>query len=367
MTKNSSPSITEDQQLEALYQSLSNHIVQARQAVLRSIDTEMVRAYWLIGRDIIRNEQNGQVRADYGKGLLIALSTRLTSEFGRGFSEVNLKNMRKFFIEYQKVSKSPIGHTLCAESETPEFSSKLGWSHYRCLMRITRPEARAFYEIEAAKNCWSVRELERQIESLLYDRLAKSKNKAKIMQLIYEGQEVYQAEDVFKEPVVLEFLNLPESHQLVESKVEEALINNLQQFLLELGKGFAFVARQKRLTFDGNHFYADLVFYHVILKCYVIVDIKTKTLTHGDLGQMQLYVNYFDREIKIENDSPSIGLILCTEKSDSMVQYQLGDMAKQIFASKYQFHLPTEAELENALKRELKLIQKELIEDLVNG
>lgn len=357
MTKIASTNHIEMPDLEALYQTLSNHVIYARQAVLRSIDTEMVRAYWLIGRDIIRDEQNGQTRAGYGKALLKALSNRLTSQFGRGFSEANLKNMRQFYLEYQIDSEYPIRYTVSSEFDAPQFNLKLGWSHYSTLMRIPRLEARAFYETEAAKNCWSVREMERQIESLLYDRLAKTKNKEKMMQLIYEGQEITQPEDAFKEPVVLEFLNLPEAHQLIESKVEEALINNLQQFLLELGKGFAFVARQKRLSFDGNHFYADLVFYHVILKCYVIVDLKIKTLTHGDLGQMQLYVNYFDREIKMDNDNPTIGLILCTEKSDSMVQYQLGDMAKQIFASKYQFHLPTEAELENELRRELRLIK----------
>jgi predicted nuclease of restriction endonuclease-like (RecB) superfamily len=334
-------------------------VTQARQAVLRSIDTEMVRAYWLIGRDIVRDEQNGQMRADYGKALIKAVSIRLTTEFGRGFSEANLRNMRQFFIEFQPVSDYPIRYTVSSELGAPQFNPKLGWSHYTCLMRIPRLEARAFYEIEAAQNCWSVRELERQIESLLYDRLAKSKNKETIMKLIYEGQEIAQPQDAFKDPFVLEFLDLPESHQLIESKFEEALINNLQQFLLELGKGFAFIARQKRLSFDGNHFYADLVFYHVILKCYVIVDLKTKTLSHGDLGQIQLYVNYFDREIKMDNDNPTIGLILCTEKSDSMVQYQLGDMAKQIFASKYQFHLPTEKELENQLIRELRLLKTE--------
>lgn len=360
MPKKSSNLIVVEPELNDLYQSVSNHIVQARQAVLRSIDTEMVRAYWLIGRDIVKKEQHGQSRADYGTAMIKALATKLTAQFGKGFSEVNLRSMRLFYQEYQTVNDTTIQHTVCAESNIPQFSQKLGWSHYRCLIRIPRPNARAFYEIEAAKNCWSVRELQRQIESLLYDRLAKSKSKEKMMQLIHEGQEIQSPEDALKDPFVLEFLDLPESHQLVESKVEQALINNLQHFLLELGKGFAFVARQKRLTLDGNHFYADLVFYHVILKCYVIVDIKIKTLSHGDLGQMQLYVNYFDREIKMENDNPTIGLILCTEKSDAMVQYQLGDMAKQIFASKYQFHLPTEEELKNELKRELRLIQKEL-------
>lgn len=230
-------------------------------------------------------------------------------------------------------------------------------------MRVHRPEARRFYEIEAEKNCWSGRELERQINSLLFDRLSKSKDKKGLIKLACKGQEINTPEDAIKEPLILEFLGLPESHRLVESKVEEAIINNLQNFLLELGKGFAFVARQKRLTLDGDHFYADLIFYHVILKCYTIIDIKSRKLSHADLGQMQLYVNYFDQEVRTESDNPTIGLILCTKKSDAMVKYMLGDKAKQIFASKYQFHLPTEAELEAELKREIKEFQNQLLKD----
>ena len=271
--------------------------------------------------------------------------------------------MRKFYLEYQPNSDDyPIQHTTCTEFQ-PEFMPCLGWSHYRLLMRVGRSEARAFYEIEASKNNWSVRELERQIGSLLFDRLAKSRDKEGVMALAYKGQELNQPEDAIKEPFVLEFLGIPESHRLIESKLEEALISNLQKFLLELGKGFAFIARQKRLTLENDHFYADLVFYHVILKCYVIIDIKTKKLSHADLGQIQLYVNYFDQEIKTENDNPTIGLVLCTEKSDAMVKYTLGEKVKQIFASKYQFHLPTEAELEAELKREIKEIKGRLREE----
>lgn len=227
-------------------------------------------------------------------------------------------------------------------------------------MRVDRLEARAFYEIEAFKSNWSARELERQIASLLFDRLAKSKDKKGLMKLTSLGQEIENAEDAIKDPLILEFLGLPESHLLTESKLEEALIHNLQHFLLELGKGFAFIARQKRLTLDGDHFYTDLVFYHIILKCFVIIDIKTNKLTHADLGQMMLYVNYFDREIKTKNDNPTIGLVLCTEKSDAMVNYTLGERGKQIFTSKYQFHLPTEAELEKEIKREIKAIKEQL-------
>jgi predicted nuclease of restriction endonuclease-like (RecB) superfamily len=244
--------------------------------------------------------------------------------------------------------------------QIPKFNPKLSWTHYRELIRISRKEARNFYEIEAAKNNWSTRELKRQIGSLLFDRLLKSKDKEGLLKLASHGQEIHVPEDTMKDPIVLEFLGLPESHRLVESELEKALINNLQHFLLELGKGFAFVARQKRLTLEGDYFYADLVFYHVILKCYIIVDIKINPLTHGDLGQMLLYVNYFDQEVKTETDNPTIGLVLCTKKNDAMVKYTLGEKAKQIFASKYQFHLPTEAELTEELKREIKEIKERL-------
>jgi predicted nuclease of restriction endonuclease-like (RecB) superfamily len=323
-----------------LYQKASAYIDQARKTIHQTIDTEMVKAYWRIGRDIVEEEQLGKKRAEYGIFLLRGLSEMLTKNYGRGFSGSTLRDIRLFYQTYPH-----------------EFNPTLGWIHYRALMRVYSPEARNFYEIEAKKNCWSGRELERQINSLLFERLAKSKDKKGLMRLACKGQEIDTPADAIKEPLILEFVGMPESHRLVESKLEEALTNNLQEFLLELGRGFAFVARQKRLTLDGDHFYADLVFYHVILKCYVIVDIKTRKLTHADLGQMQLYVNYFDEEIITSTDNPTIGLILCTKKSDAMVKYTLGEKAKQIFASKYQFHLPTEKELEAELKREIKVIQ----------
>lgn len=352
--------------LDTLYSSLSSHIDRARNKVQRTIDTEMVKAYWLIGRDIIQEEAKYQEESTYGKAIIKQISKRLSQQYGRGFSEANLKNMRQFFIIYQMDNEYPIRYTLCSDSGSLNFNEKLGWSHYRCLMRVSRTEARAFYEKEAANNNWSVRELERQIDTFLFDRLIKTSNREKIMAMVYQGQEINKPEDAIKDPVVLEFLNLPESHRLIENKIEEAIINNLQEFLLELGKGFAFIGRQKRLTFDRNHFYADLVMYHVVLKCFVIIDIKTQRLSHGDLGQMQLYVNYFDEEIKMDNDNPTIGLVLCTEKSDEMVKYQLGEKAKQIFASTYQFHLPTEKELEQELKREIKEIKHDLNRDRKN-
>jgi predicted nuclease of restriction endonuclease-like (RecB) superfamily len=217
--------------------------------------------------------------------------------------------------------------------------------------------ARDFYEKEAIENHWSARELERQISSLLFDRLTHSLDPKGILDLSKKGQDIQTPEDAIKDPLILEFLHLPESHQLIETKVESALINNLQAFLLELGKGFAFVGRQKRITLESDHFYADLVMYHIILKCYVIIEIKTKKLSHADLGQIQLYVNYYDQHYKREDDNPTIGIVLCTEKNDTMVKYALGEQVKNIFATKYQFHLPTEAQLTHELKRELKAIE----------
>lgn len=267
--------------LTQLYKKVIAHIDHARKVLHRVVDAEMVRAYYCIGREIIQEEQKGSERAEYGSFLLQALSQRLTQQYGRGFSITTLKDIRKFYLVYSDFDKKR--HALRGVFEV-NFNPKLSWIHYRTLMRISRAKARQFYEIEAINNNWSGRELERQVNSLLFDRLLKSKDKQGLLELSRKGQEIQKFEDTIKEPLVLEFLSLPETHQLVESKLEEALINNLQHFLLELGKGFAFIGRQKRLTLDGNHFYADLVFYHVILKCYVIIDIKTQKLTHGDLG-----------------------------------------------------------------------------------
>lgn len=247
-----------------------------------------------------------------------------------------------------------------AETWSPgALNPNLSWTHYRVLLKVERMEARAFYEIEAVQNNWSGRELERQIHSLLFDRLAKSRNKKGLVRLALQGQEVTQPIDVLKDPVVLEFLDLPESPKLVESKLEQALIDNLQTFLLELGKGFAFLSRQERITLDGDHFYIDLVFYHTVLKCFVLIDLKVGKLSHADLGQIQFYVNYFDRERRTEGDSPTLGLILCPDKNDAVVKYTLGDQLKRnIFTSRYQLYLPTEEELQNELQREMRFLSK---------
>ncbi len=359
--KQSKNKLIDNKRLDALYYKVSGHINNARNNIQKSIDIEIVKTYWLIGKEIVEEEQQGLSRAKYGKALILGLGQKLKEQYGKGFSETNIKNMRQFYLEYQANRENySIRYAVRSEFEAPDFLPNLGWTHYRALMRIDRLEARAFYEIEASRNHWSARELERQIGSLLFDRLSKSKDKKGLMKLANSGHEIAKPEDAIKDPLVLEFLGLPESHRLVESKLEEALINNLQQFLLELGKGFAFIARQKRLTLDSDHFYADLVFYHVILKCFVIIDLKTRKLNHADLGQMLLYVNYFDQEVKAKDDNPTIGLVLCTDKSNTMVKYTLGEKGKQIFASKYQFHLPTEAELEKEIKREVKAIKEQI-------
>lgn len=347
---------------DLLYRHIVHYVDQARSNIKRAIDTEMVKAYWHIGQKIVEEEQAGLERAEYGRSLLMMVAQRLQNAYQKGFSVDNLERARKFYLIYK--SEITISATASRKLEEISFAPKLSWSHYVELIRISNAKARKFYEIEASKNNWSIRELRRQIGSLLYDRLARSKNKEQFLELSYKGQAIDTPSDAIRDPLILEFLDLPESHRLIESKLEEALISNLQSFLMELGKGFAFVARQKRLTIDGKHFYADLIFYHTILKCYVVVDIKVNPLTHGDLGQMMLYVNYFDEEIKMDNDNPTIGLVLCTEKSDKMVKYTLGEKSKQIFASQYQFHLPTVEELERELKKEIREIRQQLnVED----
>ena len=363
-----------------LYERIRQILESARTNVARTVNTTQVVANWLIGREIVEEEQQGETKADYGKHLLADLSARLKQDFGTGYSVDNLEMFRRFYREYptliseamsQKldvpvISDAPrrklppeetlIGHALRGESWQPgRLHPNLSWTHYRTLLRVDKVEARAFYEIEATQNNWSARELERQINSLLYERLALSKDKKGLMRLAKKGQEIQRPLDVFKDPVVMEFLDLPSSPKLVESDLEQALINNLQTFLLELGKGFAFVSRQERITLDGDHFYIDLVFYHTILKCFVLIDLKVGKLTHQDLGQIQLYVNYFDRERRTEGDNPTLGLILCTDKNDAVVRYTLGpDQEKKIFASRYKLYLPTEAELRAELRRELR-------------
>ncbi len=371
--------------IPSIYERVSRILESARTSSARSVNSTQVVANWLIGKEIVEEEQGGHAKALYGSRLLAELSVRLLREYGNGYSVDNLELCRRFYKEYSdlisdavrrkltplKISdalrrKSPLPHTELILS-TPSRESwapgrlhlDLSWTHYRALLRTENIQARAFYEIETIKNNWSTRDLERQINSLLYERLALSRDKAGLLKLANKGQVVQNAKDVFKDPVVIEFLGLPESTKLVESNLEQALINNLQAFLLELGKGFAFMDRQHRITLDGDHFYIDLVFYHTLLKCYFLIDLKTGKLTHQDLGQLQLYVNYFDQERRTKGDNPTLGLILCADKNDAVVKYTLGrDSRKKIYASRYRFDLPTEAELRTEIRRELRSLQQ---------
>jgi predicted nuclease of restriction endonuclease-like (RecB) superfamily len=357
-----------------LYDRIRQILEAARTTVARSVNSTQVVANWLIGREIVEEEQHGRQRADYGKKLVETLSGKITREFGPGYSVQNLFYFKQFYLTYTDLlSQGKILHAVRGELSDCEPVRKLhaprgeswlpgqlnpnvSWTHYRTMLRVDKPEARAFYEIEAIKNNWSARELERQICSLLYERLALSRDKKGLMRLAAKGQEVQKPADIFKDPVVMEFVGLPASPKLVETALETALINNLQSFLLELGKGFAFVARQDRLTLDGDHFYIDLVFYHTILKCYVIIDLKTGKLTHQDLGQLQLYVNYYDRERRTKGDNPTLGLILCSDKNDAVVRYTLDEGQRKIFTSRYKLYVPTEAELRAEIKREVKAL-----------
>ena len=301
----------------------------------------MVEAYWNIGKSIIE-EQGDNEKAEYGTGLLKELSKQMTQDFGKGFTVANLKNMRQFYLTF------PNGYAL---------RSELSWTHYRLLMRVENENAREFYMQEAVKSQWSTRQLERQINSFFYERLLSSKNKEQVAEEIQTLEPSKKPEDVIREPYVLEFLGLKSNDDFYESDLEQALITHLQKFLLELGRGFSFVARQKRITFDGRHFRIDLVFYNYILKCFVLIDLQVGDLTHQDLGQMQMYVHYYERELMNEGDNPPIGIVLCADKSESVVKYTLPENETQIFASKYKLYLPSEEELLRELKQEYQALE----------
>ena len=269
----------------------------------------------------------------------------MTKEFGKGFTVANLKNMRQFYLTFQK---------------SYALRSELTWTHYRLLMRVENENARNFYIEECIKSNWSTRQLERQITTLFYERLLSSKDKEKVSKEICKLEpQNKKAEDIIKDPYVLEFLGLPENTNFLEKKLEQALIDHLQKFLLELGRGFSFVARQKRITFDGRHFYIDLVFYNYLLKCFVLIDLKVGDLTHQDLGQMQMYVHYFEEEMMNEGDNPPIGIVLCADKSDSIVKYTLSKNETQVFASKYKAYLPNEEELLSEIEKEYNMLKQE--------
>ena len=313
-----------------IYQEIHDLLHKARQNIISNINSTMTKTYFLIGKRIVEEEQNGNKRAEYGKNLIKMLSEKLTKEFGKGFSETNLEQMRKFFKVYG------IPQTL-----SEEFQFNLSWSHYLILMRIKDINARNFYEIETFENNWSLRELKRQVNSSLYERLVLSKDKEKVKELAVKGQIIEKAQDVIKDPYILEFLGLDEKSDYSENKLETEIINKLEMFLLELGKGFTFVGRQVRFTFDERHFRVDLVFYNRLLKCFVLIDLKIGEVTHQDLGQMQMYVNYYDRYVKLPDENDTIGIIICKDKNDTLVKLTLPKDNNQIFASRYTTILPS--------------------------
>ncbi len=331
-----------DPQSENAYLSIRGYVIDAQRQVYSAVNAAMVAAYWNIGKAIY--EVCGESdRAAYGKRVLNYISDRLTAEFGKGFSVQGLRNMRQFYLAFPKRST---------------LRSELSWSHYRLLMRVEDENARAFYTEESVKAGWSVRQLQRQINTMFYHRILASKDKDRVAAEIQTTVPKPEYEKIIKDPYVLEFLDLPQNEHFYESELEQALIDHLQKFLLELGRGFSFVARQKHFNFDGRHFYIDLVFYNYILKCFVLIDLKTEDLTHQDVGQMQMYVNYYTRELMNEGDNPPIGILLCADKSDTLVRYTLPENNTQIYAAKYMPYMPTEEEL----KRELNLDEFEKLE-----
>ncbi|MFH0999518.1 MAG: PDDEXK nuclease domain-containing protein [Bacteroidota bacterium] len=320
-----------------LYNKVAELLKLAQSTVVQTVNKTMVQTYFEIGKMIIEEEQKGKERAEYGQQLIEELSIRLLNEFGKGFSSTNIKQMRSFYLTYSK-------------SQTVSDEFKLSWSHYLKLMRVDDENERRFYEIETFKNNWSLRELQRQYDSSLYSRLALSRDKKKIIELSEKGLIIEKPNDAIKDPYVLEFIGLPEKSSYSESDLEQKLIDKLEHFLLELGTGFAFVARQKRITFDEKHFRIDLVFYNRILKSFVLIDLKIGELKHQDIGQMQMYVNYYDREIRLIDENKTIGLILCQNKSEAVVEYTLPENNEQIFASKYQTILPSKEKLKQLIE-----------------
>lgn len=340
---------------QGFFEDVSNVLENARKNAKTAVNLSMVYAYFEIGRMIVEEEQNGDNRAAYGKQILKELSDYLTNNFGKGFSVTNLKQMRQF---YQIYATDRIGQTLSDQFENlPTVSTGrkffLSWSHYLVLMRIKNVDERHFYEIESIKNDWSLGNLKRQYGSSLYERLALSTEKENVYRLAMEGQKVETAKDAVKDPYVLEFLGLPELPEYSESELESRIIDHLQQFLLELGTGFAFIGRQVRFTFDEEHFMVDLVFYNRLLRCFVLFDLKIGELKHQDIGQMQMYVNYYDRKVKLEDESPTIGIVLCKDKNNAVVEMTLPEDNAQIFASKYETVLPSKEELQRLLDEQI--------------
>ena len=344
---------------DILAEQIAALVENAKQHIVATVNSTMTATYYEIGRMIVEHEQKGQKRAQYGAKLIPDLAKRLTERFGKGFSERNLEQMRQFYLVYSPTFQTPSGksETPSRISETapsiPQTASAkftLSWSHYLFLMRINNPQERKFYETEATKERWSLREMKRQFNSALYERLALSRDKKTVTEMSQKGQIIERPEDIVKDPYVLEFLGLKEDSSYSESELEQRIINELQNFLLELGKGYTFVGRQVRLTFDEQHFYVDLVFFNRLLQCFVLVDLKIGDITHQDLGQMQMYVNYYDRVVKLPTENPTVGILLCKEKNDAVVKMTLPQDNTQIFASQYELVLPDKEALMRLLE-----------------
>ncbi|MEQ1837119.1 MAG: PDDEXK nuclease domain-containing protein [Candidatus Nitrotoga sp.] len=374
MKKSTTPSLSTNSEVASLFERVADILESGRGRVLRTINHETVLAYWQIGREIVQALQGGEARAQYGNALIADLSKRLTEHYGAGFSAANLKNFRQFYLAYpgriipishpsgSQLTASEGANTISypAGSESPSgFHPNLSWSHYRALMRVENIAARQFYETEAVQSNWSRRDLERQIGSLFYERLLDSTDKTAMLEGVRHEAMPLNPLDMLKDPYVLEFLDLPSVPQLQESQLEQAIIDKLQHFLLELGRGFSFVARQKRMRFDDKDFYVDLVFYNYLLKCFVLIDLKIGELSHQDIGQMDGYVRMYETHAKVEGDNPTIGLILCSEKNAAVARYSVLNDSQQLFAAKYQFTLPSEDELQREILRERALIENQ--------
>lgn len=328
--------------IENLYDKISSLLEASRKNLKKSVNTIMVSTYFEVGRLIVEEEQQGEERAKYGKYIIENLSKKLTREYGKGFSTTNLKQMKSFYIAYGK-----------GQIVSDQF--KLSFSHYLILMRMGNIEERNFYEIEAIKNDWSLAELQRQFNSALYERLVLSRDKEKVKELSLEGQIIEKPKDLIKDPYILEFLGLDQLPHYSENQLETAIINHIEKFIMELGKGFLFQGRQVKFSFEEEHFFVDLVFYNRILKCFVLIDLKIGKLKHQDIGQMQMYVNYYDRYVKMDDENKTIGIIICKEKNDTLVEITLPEGNEQIFASKYLTVLPSKEELKKIVDEEIIL------------
>lgn len=322
---------------DIIYKNIKTLLNEARKNIVSTVNIVMVKTYYEIGRIIVEDEQSGRARATYGKELMEKLSIKLTTDYGKGFSLTNLKQMKKFYLTYQK-------------GQTVSDQFKLSWSQYLMLCRIENIDERDFYEVESNKCGWSTRELRRNIDSSFFERLSISKNREEVKELSLKGQIIEKPKDLIKDPYVLEFLGLDELPHYSESDLENAIINHIEKFIMELGKGFLFQGRQVRFTFDEDHFFIDLVFYNRILKCFVLIDLKIGKLKHQDIGQMQMYVNYYDRHIKLNDENKTIGIIICKDKNDTLVEITLPENNEQIFASKYMTILPTKDQLKRVVE-----------------